>query len=96
MNANGKIEMKTKAKQRVVLGVGLEPTRPMKGHRILSPVRLPIPPSERDCKFNHYVFLIQKNFSKIYYLFAKLPFIIKLNQKSNCQNYEYEQENNRL
>jgi len=25
-----------------------------------------------------------------------LPFIIKLNQKSNCQNYEYEQENNRL
>jgi hypothetical protein len=31
---------------RLVLGVGLEPTRP-KGHRILSPVRLPISPSEQ-------------------------------------------------
>ncbi len=90
MKTNGKIEMKTKAKEKVVLGVGLEPTRPMKGHRILSPVRLPIPPSERDCKFNHYVFLIQKKFSKKNYLVANLPFLIKLNQNSNCQNYEHE------
>lgn len=37
--------------QIIVLGAGLEPARGCP-HRILSPVRLPIPPSERPCMFN--------------------------------------------
>ncbi len=40
----------------LVLGEGLEPSRP-EGHRILSPVRLPIPPSEQEFKIkNNFIF----------------------------------------
>lgn len=45
-----------------VLGEGLEPSRP-EGHRILSPVRLPIPPSEQEFKFKK-IFNFKKIFLK--------------------------------
>ena len=32
----------------IVLGAGIEPARAVKARRILSPVRLPVPPSELD------------------------------------------------
>lgn len=58
-----------------VLGEGLEPSR-TEVHRILSPVRLPIPPSEQDYK-NKYYFDFRKIYFKNFY---------KINLKTNFIN----------
>lgn len=48
-----------------MLGVGLEPTRALNAHWILSPVRLPIPPSERESKIKYYFQFIKVLSKKI-------------------------------
>ncbi len=81
-----KSEIETKTKQKInnglsknilvsVLGEGLEPSR-TEVHRILSPVRLPIPPSEQDYKIKYYF-----DFRKIYF-----ENILKINLKTYIIN----------
>ncbi len=78
-----------------VLGEGLEPSRP-EGHRILSPVRLPIPPSEQEYK-NKYIFIAKKIYFEKNSIFLIL-FDIKLKlflfnlilKKENMLNNKWE------
>ena len=59
-----------------VLGEGLEPSRP-EGHRILSPVRIPIPPSEQECKIK-YIFNPKKIFLQKFNIVQNRSFVTNL------------------
>ena len=47
----------------MVLRAGIEPAHP-EGYRILSPVRLPIPPPKHEKKINTLFFFVQRRMSK--------------------------------
>lgn len=65
-----------------VLGEGLEPSRPG-GHRILSPVRLPIPPSEQGYKISY-----NFNSRKIFFNFGIVLIVSLLNILLNYNNVQ--------